>query len=796
MAFGTVVQIHAGMAPLLGIEMSVKIAPKKGISIDLDANGIPHIQAESVEDVFFGQGYMAAYLRIWQLDLQHRRHKGRLAEAFGADFIEYDHAARLVQSRIDPAKDWALLMPGMQDIAESFVAGINLRVNELKAAPAELPPEFQLFNLEPLQWQVNDLVTVRHCGSPNIKAEFRRALLEQAGRLDLDHFVQKLEPSHKLTVPEGLDVFNFHVGQLALFEKLTDPLPWHFAKTEAQKNALKISLQTDEQSQGSNAWVIAPSLTESGPSILANDPHLAFSIPGPRMVSHLMAPGLNVIGAGPVWRPGVQFGHNENIAFGRTDFQIDQEDLYVLELSSDGSSFKTPYGWEKIDREIVLIAVRDAVDTQTELAFTSLGPVIYEDPSKHFALVLKAEWLQPGACVGLEYVPKLFANDWPSFRQALRSAVWGTNYMYADQKGHIGWQSAGRVPVRKKHDGLMPVPAALGYEWDGILPLDDMPNDFNPASGWIGTANQCPSAQNWPANGKVISFEWKPDDRYRRLVQLLKEISPTKKTNLQDSWTYQQDVLSVRANELCTLLVQIIQNEKLDASFWSVSWPSVQSLMAWNGRLDASSTTAVLYAAWWSQLQKACRIENLPENISSLMPLLHAHAVTQWLQDKAKKNAHSTALLFQSTIARADELVQKLHEKKKQSNLTWGQVHQVNLVHALKDKFDPSLKQHLDASGGASGGDGATLNARWYASFDEVQVSGGASFRAVVDTSDWESAKAINFPGQSADPRSVHYKDLYPLWINGHSISLHFSKEAVLLNSVQKISISPEVPSN
>ena len=70
--------------------------------------------------------------------------------SFGADFIEYDHAARLVQSRIDPAKDWALLTPGMQDIAESFVAGINLRVNELKAVPAELPPEFQLFNLQPL----------------------------------------------------------------------------------------------------------------------------------------------------------------------------------------------------------------------------------------------------------------------------------------------------------------------------------------------------------------------------------------------------------------------------------------------------------------------------------------------------------------------------------------------------------------------------------------------------------------------------------------------------------------------
>ena len=791
-----VAQTLVAMAWPWEFKMSAKLAPKKGVIIDLDENGIPHIRAESVEDAFFGQGYMAAYLRIWQLDLQHRRHKGLLSEAFGADFIEHDHAARLVHSRLDPAKDWALLMPGLQGIAESFVAGINLRVNELKALPSELPPEFHLFDILPLQWRAEDLVTIRHCGSPNVKAEFRRALLHQAGRIDLDQFAQILEPSHELKVPVGLDVSHFQMGQLSLFEKLTDPLPWHLAKTEAQKKALQILLNTDAQSQGSNAWVIAPWLTESGHSILANDPHLAFSIPGPRMVCHLMAPGFNVIGAGPVWRPGVQFGHNEHIAFGRTDFQIDQEDLYVLELSPDGRSFKTPQGWEEIEREIVSIAVRDAAPIQKELALTSMGPVFYENQSKQFALVLKAEWLQPGACVGLEYVPKLFANDWSSFRQALRAAVWGTNYMFADQKGNIGWQSAGRVPVRKNHDGLMPVPAAHGYEWEGILSLDDMPNDFNPACGWIGTANQCPSAQNWPSNGKVISFEWKPDDRYRRLTQLLKEISPTKKTTVQQSWEYQQDVLSVRANELCAILVHANQTKKLDASFWGASWSTVQSLMSWDGRLEASSHTAVLYAAWWSQLQSACRLENLPDHLNSLIPLLHAHAVTQWLHRKTRDDPHASAQFLKSTIAGAEELVQKLQAKKNQSNLTWGHIHQVNLVHALKDKFDPSVKQQVDATGGASGGDGATLNARWYASFDQPQVSGGASFRAVVDTSDWELTKAINFPGQSADPRSAHYKDLYPLWISGDSIPLHFSQQAVQSNSVKRISISSDDQSN
>jgi len=160
-------------------EMSDTLHLKNGIHIDIDANGIPHIQANSVEDAFFGQGYMAAYMRIWQLDLQHRRHQGRLAEAFGEAFIDYDHAARLVQSRVDPEEDWLMLMPGLKEIAKSFVAGINFRVKQLHSSPSELPPEFHLFDLQPLLWHVNDLVTIRHCGSPNVKAEFRRALLEQ-----------------------------------------------------------------------------------------------------------------------------------------------------------------------------------------------------------------------------------------------------------------------------------------------------------------------------------------------------------------------------------------------------------------------------------------------------------------------------------------------------------------------------------------------------------------------------------------------------------------------------------------
>src|SRR5262249_43703957 len=151
-----------------------------------------------------------------------------------------------------------------------------------------------------------------------------------------------------------------------------------------------------------------------------NDPHLAYSIPSPRMITHLTAPGLNVIGNGVVTRPGFQFSHNERIAIGRTDFQIDQEDLYILELSEDGKTWRGPQGPQLIERVIESINVLGSEPEKVELAYTSLGPVISESRERKRAFVIRAVSLEPGAVSSLDFVPQVFAGDWNEFRKALR----------------------------------------------------------------------------------------------------------------------------------------------------------------------------------------------------------------------------------------------------------------------------------------------------------------------------------------------------------------------------------------
>jgi penicillin amidase len=749
-------------------------------------------------------------LRLWQLDLQSRQLRGRLAEALGVAFVPRDHAARLFLSQHDPADDWAALDPRLKAISLAFVAGINRRVQEIHDAPSLAPPEFGLFDMLPAFWEVDDLVRVRYCGSPNVRAEFRRALLARDGALALDALVQPLEPAHVLTVPEGLDLTGFAPGQLALFESLSEPLPFDRAWMPAQRAAMAELDAVDDSEQGSNAWVISGRHTETGRPILANDPHLAFSIPGPRMVSHLSAPGFNVIGAGPVWRPGVQFGHNEHIAFGRTDFAIDQEDLYVLELDAAGDHYRAVEGWRPITRRTERVAVRGAADAAVNLAFCDIGPLIHEDRAARRALALRAVWLQPATCVALEYVPKLFATDWASFRAALRAAVWGTNYMYADRHGHIGWQAAGRVPVRTRHDGLMPVPAAGGYEWNGILPLDEMPHEFDPERGWIGSANQQPVAPNWPSNGRTISFEWKPDDRYRRVVQLLQGVAVpgAPKTTVDEQWRLQQDVLSVRAVALVDGLRGWLAGRTPAEGFAGAistaaagdgesiaATLAAQSLLAWDGRLAADSAPALLYEAWWQVLQQVARGALVPTRHAALMTPLHPHATTRWFDSQISLNTTATVTLLKQTLAQAWQRTQALPAAA-QGPLRWGDLHKVDLRHVLGRWLSTSttLSDGLHALGGRSGGDAGTVQARWYLSFDRPRVTGGASFRAVVDVGAWDRARAINFPGQSGDPRSPWYRNLYTRWVEGGSMPLHFDRDAVLRHSVQHLTLHPPAP--
>ncbi len=754
------------------------------ISITLDRWGIPHIRAQTIDDAFFGQGYAAAMMRLWQLDLNHRRQVGALAEVFGPAFIPFDHVARLLSFRGPIDQEWQKLDPRVEGIAAAFAAGINARIDEVLHNPDLLPIEFKTLGMQPARWFKDDLLRARVAASPNVQGEVRRAILASRGMLEADALAHPLEPAWPLKIPEGLDPASVTRADLSLLNYRVAPLPFDKIKQVAHLDPSVIAeiFQPDIDSRnGSNAWVISPALTATGRPILANDPHLPFSIPSPRMVSHLMAPGLNVIGAGPVWRPGVQFGHNERIAFGRTDFQIDQEDLYVLEVSSDGATYRGPQAAEPIERVTEEIKVRGQAPEKITLAFTALGPVVSENLKTGHAVALRAAWLQSGASANLEYVPKVFAQNWTEFRAAIRHAVWGTNYMYADVDGNIGWQSAGRVPVRRNHDGLLPVPAAGDYAWDGILPLDHMPGEFNPKRGWIASANQMPLPPDWPVAERRISFEWTANDRYQRIVQCLSAMK-TKHTQ-SDSWGLQQDIYSTRARILIDLLhaAQSLNPEPLKTN---LRW----SFLHWDCEIAAESHEAALYEYWWGLLQREVRLLLVQPSISDVISALHPHVTLAALQNPDARFGSNPARardnLLIDCLFRAVRQLSKIAADKGWATPgkelpTWGQLHDVHLRHPLQAKLPKELALIADVKGHGSSGDGSTVFARWWPTLENMNVTGGSSFRAVVDVGNWSTGVASFGPGQAGSPGDRHYRDLYDVWLNNTPVPLAFDPQHV-----------------
>jgi penicillin amidase len=698
------------------------------IDISFDDLGIPRITATTIPDAFYGQGYAAAVMRLWQMDIGHRRQLGRLAEAFGPDFVPFDIAARTMHFRGDLAQEWAALEPIVAEILRAFVAGINARVQEVRADPSLLPPEFRLLGILPEEWHANDTLIARFQSGQNAPAELRRAA---AGCLEADALTAKLEPVWPLEIPEGLDPTLLHATDLALIERLAAKLPF-----ETATGRTDLSQPPDDTTEGSNAWVIAGHLTDTGRPILANDPHLPFSVPAPRFTTHLRAPGLDVIGNGPPSRPGFQFGHTDRFAFGRTDFKIDQEDLYVLRLNDDATAYQTPDGWQPITRHTETIAVRGGEPATAVIATTPLGPIIAERPG--VAITLRAASLLPGSPVGLEFVRLSLATDWASYRDAIRFAVWGSNYMYADTSGNIGWQCGGRAPRRRHHDGLMPVPAEGPYDWDGLIPIDELPNEYNPPRGWIASANQMPFPADYPINDRRVCFEYIIDDRYRRIVQVL---SSRKQHTLTESVDLQHDTYSMRAEALQPLLNLITAPDLAE---------TVATLQSWNRHVDADSHAAALYEFWSATLQSLLVLALVPEQAHGIITSIHPHI------------ARDLLLAPDSRIDRETLLTEALRQAATAvAGRTWGEIHTVDLHHAVR-----GLKA-ADVTGLGSGGDGATVMARWWAGPANPNTTGGASFAAVMDVGNWNASLAINGPGQSGLPGDPHYADQYKDWIEG-----------------------------
>lgn len=766
----------------------------KPVDILVDEWGVPHIYAESTHDVFLAQGFNAARDRLFQLDLWRRQGLGLMAEAFGPDYVERDRAARLFLYRGDMHAEWLAYGSATKAIVTAFVAGINAFIQLCESDREFLPLEFGLLHYAPGAWAPEDVARIRsNALGYNLENEVARALTLRDYGPDLEEIRHVREPDHPLIVPDGLDLS-------VLSEQVLDT--YRLATASPRLGAGTPDASAPAPPEGSNNWVLGPTMTTTGRPILANDPHRATTLPSLRYIAHLSAPGLDVIGAGEPALPGVSIGHNGHVAFGLTIFAIDQEDLYCYKTHDDDPDQYWYDGrWEPMVTRVESVPVADGPDRTVTLQWTRHGPVVHKDDDAHTAFALRTVWLEPGTAPYLGSVEYMTARTCDEFATAMnRWTTPGENQVFADSSGAIGWQPAGLVPRRPTWDGTMPVPGDGRYEWDGFYDTDQLPAERMPARGWISTANEMNLPADYPNDVRTITYDW--SQRYRK-ARIDEVLTGADTFSVEDCVRLQSDFVNVAARQIIALLGDLgVADEPASVG--------IALLRDWDCDEDASSAAAALYEIWHRRHLRPALFRSVLANkglsedeaAAAMRRLIPKEALSGDMRPDLFILDHRRLLDASGHGGDADEalkslMVASLADAVREANelmgpriddWSWGRLHRAVLHHPAEQLL-PDDTTWTTLGPVPRGGSGNTVgNTNADHSFTQTA---GATFRIVIDVGEWDNSVAMNAPGQSGDPRSAHYDDLLVPWADDGCFPLLYTAEKVREHTDQKIVLIP-----
>ncbi|ADB36112.1 penicillin acylase family protein [Spirosoma linguale] len=763
------------------------------VEIIRDRWGVNHIYAKNEHDLFFAQGYSAAQDRLFQLEIWRRQATGTVAELLGPQEIKRDIGTRLFRYKpnatpADIDKELLHYHPHGPQIVKAFVAGINAYVTEILKTPEKLPFEFRVLDTKPGFW-TPEVVISRHQGLMyNVREELNYGRLVKLIGADKLRELQWFHPQSTLsnTTSPAPDL-TLHVNGDELFQPILElyeafRLPLKFkgqpTKEDEDEASLNRGFEADKQYVGSNNWVISGDKSASGYPMLANDPHRAQSTPSLRYWVHLNAPGVdspgastpgwNVVGAGEPTLPGVSIGHNDYGAWGLTIFETDNEDLYVYETNpANPNQYRykgkgATYRWLTMKTFTETIPVKGGKPVTATLKYTLHGPVVFEDAKHHKAYAIRSGGLEIGSAPYLASLRMNQARNWTEFRKAcLYSRVPGENMIWADKTGTIGWQSVGLAPIRKNFTGLVPVPGDGRFEWSGFLPIDQLPNKLNPPEGYVATANNNLTSTNYP-HRDALGWTWASPSRAHRIEEVLND--GTRKT-MVDFMALQADYLSIPARTLVPLLQNLASpNDRTEQA--------LSYLRRWDYKLTPNSVAASIYVAWEGQLKQAVYQEKVPEVAQPYLKTLPTKRVYDAL---LVPTPGRDSLLLTCMDRAVAELTKRLGADMDDWSYGQRKNKHITITHPMSNLVDRAMRQKINFGPVSRGGYAETVNATG----NDLNQTHGASFRILVDTEDWDKTLGINTPGQSGDPESPHYGDLFPIWAENSYFPVFFTKEKI-----------------
>ncbi|MDA9225830.1 penicillin acylase family protein [Flavobacteriaceae bacterium] len=748
------------------------------VEILRDEWGINHIYANNQKDLFFAQGYAAAQDRLFQFEIWRRQSTGTVAEILGPDELARDIGTRLFQFRGDITTELNHYHPEGKEIIESYVQGVNSYIKEILKTPEQLPLPFKMLGISPQLW-TPEVVISRHQGLlGNIGQELQ---IGRAVALIGAEKVKELLWFHPQDPEINLDK---EIDKAILFEDILAPYFAYRKTVRFKEEHLKESfrkkesmaflnlyndLSEDSLDLGSNNWVVAGNKTADGNTYMANDPHRTIAVPSLRYMAHLVAPGWNVIGGGEPEIPGISIGHNEFGAWGLTVFRTDGEDLYQYEINPKNAlQYKHNGVWKDFTVIEEIIPVKGGPPEKVRLYYSHHGPVTYRNEQKNIAYAVRCAWLEPGGSPYLASLRMDQAQTWEQFQEACTySNIPGENMIWADKKGNIGWQAVGIAPIRSNHSGLVPVPANGKYEWNDYLPIIQKPNALNPEKGFIATANQNVTPKDY-SYWNAIGYSWSDPYRGDRVNEVLEKNNAL---NMNDMKALQVDVTSLPARTLVPMLKKL--------SFEGFEAEQKNRLLNWDFQLNASSIEAAIYVSWENEIKKEAYNSFMPEKIKPYVTSLQLKPIIDWIENPKTSFFESVkirdAFLKETFLASIVNLKEKLGSNPKKWNYGQAKFKHSLMEHALGSIGNEAAGSKLNLGPLPRGGNAYTPGSTG----GNDRQSSGASFRMIVNTGDWDATVGTNAPGQSGNPESPFYNNLFKDWAEDRYFPVLYTKEKI-----------------
>jgi penicillin amidase len=729
---------------------------------------------------------------LFQFEIWRRQALGNLSEILGSRELDRDIGVRLFKFRGDIDDELNHYHPEGKQIIESFVSGVNAYIDEILKTPKKLPLPFKMLGIKPQKW-TPEVVISRHQGLlGNIGQELQ---IGRAVAIIGEKKVKELLWFHPKEPKIELDK---KINKQLLFENILKPyfdfrkdvkfIKEDLVEKYQDKDSLKIAnfinyKAEDSLQIGSNNWVVSGSKTKDKNTYMANDPHRKVAVPSLRYMAHLIAPGWNVLGGGEPEIPGISIGHNEYGAWGLTVFRTDGEDLYQYKLNpKDPSKYWYKGKWLKfkvIEEEIL---VKGESPKKIELNYSIHGPVTYINKEKSVAFGVRCAWLEIGGSPYLASLRMDQAKTWEEFRAACNySNIPGENMIWADKTGNIGWQSVGIAPIRRNFSGLVPVPGDGSYEWDGYLPIIEKPHKKNPANGFFATANQNVIPRDYK-KWDAIGFSWSDPYRGERVNQVLSENDSLTMKDMKD---LQVDVTSLPAKKLIPYLDNIDLNVE-QREFRDI-------LKNWDYRLTPNSAEASIYVFWENKIKEEAINAFVPIKVRPYLSSIQLKRIIE-IVDNPTEN-----FFGKNPIKARDKFIKKTFEESiidlknmaGNENLNWeyGQknLKHITLNHSLGLVSNSNYSDSLNLGPLPRGGNGYTPNSTG----NNLNQSSGATFRIITNTGDWDKAVGTNSPGQSGDPKSPFYRNLFKPWAQNEYFPLYYSKDKILTSTYKQTVLLP-----